>query len=75
MTDLSIIMREAGWHYDKASHGFARGEMWVSWQQAEAALSAAETGEVVTVRPASRITAEIKQAATNTNERPTANDK
>jgi hypothetical protein len=42
--NLYETLSEAGWRYDVASNGFYKGEDWVSFQQAEHALTAAEAG-------------------------------
>ena len=70
---LVEAMSVAGWSYDEASHGFefgdvVAGKLWVSWQQAVDAMSAAEAGRevaAVEVQPTSRSVAELLNGSAN----------
>jgi len=42
--DLRATLFAAGWRYDAARDVFRKGEQWVTYQQAEAALAMAEIG-------------------------------
>lgn len=65
---LHAVMVRAGWAYDDKTHGFRKGEDWVTWGQAEAALAAAETGEGQVITPASESVAEFLSEMERGNE-------
>lgn len=52
-------MRLSGWEYRGASDGFAKGDGWVSYEQAEKAFRLAEQGLNMEPRPVSERVAEI----------------
>jgi hypothetical protein len=59
-TDIKSAMKQAGWRYDKLTHGFTKGHMWVGWDQAVRAIEAAETGvKREEDMPQSRMIAEV----------------
>ena len=45
MSEMIMVMADGGWAYDALEHGFVKGDLWVTWGQAVAALTAAEAGE------------------------------
>jgi hypothetical protein len=71
---LEAVMRQGGWLYDAATHGFARKKdghrLWVSWGQAEDALRLADEGEkVIGVMPQSERLARIVNSSDVVNDR------
>lgn len=64
--DFPALMRRAGWRHDIATNGFRKGDLWVSWGQAERALGAAERGEAIEAPTAqSETLARIIESAAN----------
>lgn len=66
-TDWAFVaaMTALGWHHDEASNGFEKGEMWVSYDQAQDALEAAEIARQYEPQPVSRLVAEIVTKVAN----------
>jgi hypothetical protein len=65
--DVAEAMEAAGWSYEGKTNGFKKlGVGWVSYEQAERALAAAEAGTMVEAqRPVSRTVAAILSAVAN----------
>lgn len=65
MSGLIEAMVELGWEFCSETRGFRRGEMWVSLDQAEAALAAAEGGDEFRPEPQSETVASITAKVAN----------